>query len=361
MKLKSSFSLKSGCIIGAFSIIVTFAFCLIIVLSQKVAATSSSTGRVYYLLESAEILGSGAYTGAPHIAPSNIITESQLYSDSMGFYISHLFPMAIIFCFFLFFSALLVWSLLMRLQKNQIENMTSSILNLNSDTPYIPNFSEAVDHLRSQFQTNLDDYKRLNSYLSHEQKNALAILRANMELSPNPVYLKNLDYLAASIDDILTLAETQNNEALESVDVSLICASVCDSYKKLTDKIRFFFDEDSDTIVIAKHRWIYRAISNLVDNAIKYGLNRHIEVSVYAEKGSVIVKVKDYGIGIAPEKQELIFNNRYRISEQKNDGYGIGLSLVSHVCDLCGGFIYLESEISMGSTFYLALPQSVPD
>ena len=90
---------------------------------------------------------------------------------------------------------------------------------------------------------------------------------------------------------------------------------------------------------------------------MKYGEDKPIFLSVKAKNGSVIVMVKDNGIGIREDKQEMIFGNRYRINELNRDGYGIGLSLVSHVCDLCGGFITVDSEPGKGSVFYLSFPQ----
>ena len=71
---------------------------------------------------------------------------------------------------------------------------------------------------------------------------------------------------------------------------------------------------------------------------------------------SVIIIVKDHGIGISEEKQNQIFNHNYRINELNKDGYGIGLSLVSHVCDLCQGFVTVESKMQEGTTFYLSFP-----
>ena len=71
---------------------------------------------------------------------------------------------------------------------------------------------------------------------------------------------------------------------------------------------------------------------------------------------SVVVKVSDHGIGICEEEQEKIFQHHYRIQELKKDGYGIGLSLVQHVCDLCGGFVYVESTPHVETSFYLSFP-----
>jgi len=217
-------------------------------------------------------------------------------------------------------------------------------------------FSAVYQKLKQQFFDRITDYKRLHSYLSHEQKNNIAILRTELELSENVELLKTIDRISDSIDDILTLSESDEDTMKVEVDITLVCAEVCDAYMNLSDKISFSFDE-ADHVIFAKDRWIYRAVSNLVDNAVKYGNGKSIEVSVVSKNHSIIVSVKDYGVGIDASAQEVIFDHRFRINELQKDGYGIGLSLVSHVCDLCGGFVFVESEENEGSTFYLSFPE----
>lgn len=109
-------------------------------------------------------------------------------------------------------------------------------------------------------------------------------------------------------------------------------------------------------VIMAKERWIKRAVSNLLDNAIKYGDGKLVEVVVKRKHHSIIITVSDHGIGISEKKQAEIFNHQYRVNELNKDGYGIGLSLVSHVCELCNGFVIVDSEEGKGSTFYLSFP-----
>ncbi len=361
LKPKTSYSIKIGLIIAAFSLVIAIVLIGVLLFSQRYMQPQSGyTATMLYPIEGSDItLPNSSVT----IAPDKITTSSEIYQASVLHFISQLMPLAIFLGIFLFGALFCLWLMLTKVQEKQMEAVTKSVVSLDAaaELSHIPSFAAAIEAVRQQYQDNLNDYKRLTSYLSHEQKNALAILRTNVELSPNPVYLRNLDYLAAGIDDILTLAETEGEEIVGSVDVSLVCAAVCDSYKKITDTITFSFDEMESTEVAAKQRWIYRAVSNLVDNAVKYGNGKPIEVGVRAEKHSVIVTVKDNGIGIPKEKQEKIFADRYRVNEQKNDGYGIGLSLVSHVCDLCGGYVALESEIGVGTNFYLSFPALTVD
>ena len=190
---------------------------------------------------------------------------------------------------------------------------------------------------------NLKSFKKLSSYLSHEQKNAISLLRAKLQYYGHEEYLKQLDDISTSIEDVLTLSDSENIEMFEETDCTLICAELCDAYKKLNNSINFTFNEDNCSI-LAKPRWIVRAVSNLLDNAVKYGKGLPIDMSVSRQYDSVVITVTDYGCGISKNEQNKIFQNRYRVKDLNRDGYGIGLSLVSHVCDLCGGFVWVDSE-----------------
>lgn len=280
----------------------------------------------------------------------------EIFTSTM---LKKLLPISAVFLIALFLFSICLWVILKSLYEKRILKIAEQMNDAITDrtTADHPILNAAYEQISQKFDDRLNDYKRLSSYLSHEQKNAIAILRTNLELSESREYLKNLDDIADSIDDILTLSESMDEAPLVPVDVSLICAEVYDNYRKVTDTISFDFDEEADTEILARSRWIYRAIANLLDNAIKYGENKPIALSVHTKKNSVIVQVKDSGIGIGEDKQEAIFQNRFRINELKKDGYGIGLSLVSHVCDLCGGFVMVESQEGKGSVFYLSFPQ----
>lgn len=268
----------------------------------------------------------------------------------------------IILTFFLIFilASFILWKILNKMHDKEIENIVTNLSSLDEDfNPYLvsKSFGIAYENIKDKFKQNLDDYKKLNSYLSHEQKNAIAILRTNLEIDDNKEYIKLLDNIADSIDDILTLSDLKADDEMAKIDLSLICASICDTYKKTYKNIEFDFDDKNSTTILAKERWIYRAVSNLVDNAVKYGRGKTIKISVKNKYNSVIITVEDNGIGMDKNSIENIFNNKYRINNLKKDGYGIGLSLVSHVCDLCNGVIVVDSEINKGSCFYLSFSE----
>jgi signal transduction histidine kinase len=101
--------------------------------------------------------------------------------------------------------------------------------------------------------------------------------------------------------------------------------------------------------------------TNLLENAIKYGLGRPISVSIRASGGRAFLVVKDAGIGIAPEKQERIFEPFERaVSARHYGGLGLGLFIVRTIVEGLGGRISVTSTPDAGSTFVVELPQGEP-
>ncbi len=243
-----------------------------------------------------------------------------------------------------------------KLSQNTLETAFSEICNSKDEQDSKNKY--LYENIKKHFENSMEEFKRLSSYLSHEQKNSIALLRAKLEYDKNYEYIKYVDSLTNNIYDILTLSDDYTEDDICEVDCTLITAEICDEFLQLGIDLNFDFDEDQDCTVSAKTRWISRAIYNLIDNAVKYGQDNLISVSLRRELDSVIVEVNDQGIGIAQEKQQQVFENRYRISSLNSDGYGIGLSLVSHVCDLCKGFVWVESKQGRGSTFYMTMPAS---
>ena len=267
---------------------------------------------------------------------------------------------AVSMCLFFLLSSLLLWAVLPQIQRRANIRILRSMKEFEqTETPcpgLDPAIQEALEEIRQKFQDHLNDYKRLNAYVSHEQKNALSVLRTTVELKAGADAVKSIDRIVDNMEDILTLSD-DSTAAAAPVDAALICAAVCDSYRSQAVPIYFDFEEGQDATILAKERWIYQAVGNLIDNAVKYGSEKPIEVFVQTRHGSVIITVRDHGIGIPLERQEQIFQNRYRVHQLKRDGYGIGLSLVAHVCNLCGGFAFVESKENEGSRFYLSFPK----
>lgn len=284
-------------------------------------------------------------------------TIGEIYNESV---VNELPTITFIFFILIGISTFLLWIILKKMSNRDIMELVDTLNNIEDSKGFDnldPNLKDAYLSIKNKFSTNIEDYKRLNSYISHEQKNTLSILRTNLEIKKDKSILKSIDKISNSIEDILTISATKQNVKTTPVDVALVCAEVCDEYSKVMDKIEFDFDDEGNSTILAKEIWIYRAVTNIIDNAIKYGNGSKVTVNVSNKKGSVIVKVRDYGIGMNEEHVRKIFNDRYRVNELKKDGYGIGLSLVNHVCKLCDGIVWVDSKEGEGSTFYLVFKE----
>jgi PAS domain S-box-containing protein len=102
------------------------------------------------------------------------------------------------------------------------------------------------------------------------------------------------------------------------------------------------------------------AISNLVDNAIKYTFEGSVTVGVTEKKSMVVFWVKDTGVGIGAAHFPRLFEKFYRIKRRdtlKVKGTGLGLAIVRSVVGLHRGKVWVESQLGEGSTFYLAVPK----
>ena len=101
-----------------------------------------------------------------------------------------------------------------------------------------------------------------------------------------------------------------------------------------------------------------RAVSNLVDNALRFTPNGGlIGITIATHPAHAEVAVSDSGCGIAPEHLLRVFDRFYRVeSSRSSDGAGLGLALVKSIADLHGGSARIESELNRGTTVTLTFP-----
>ncbi len=101
-------------------------------------------------------------------------------------------------------------------------------------------------------------------------------------------------------------------------------------------------------------------LSNLIENAIKYSDDeKYIHISLSHRKNSVLLSVKDHGVGIPQKSIKHIFEKFYRVEDAltaHTKGHGLGLSIVKYLVEQNGGSIQVESEEGTGTTFFVAFP-----
>ena len=121
-------------------------------------------------------------------------------------------------------------------------------------------------------------------------------------------------------------------------------------------------EEPLPVIEADSHR-LRRALSNLLDNAIKYSQSGGtITLSTREQGNEVVVSVRDEGAGIAPEELYHVFDAFHRGREPENQvqGFGLGLAGVKAIVEGHGGRVQVQSEVGKGSTFSVVLPKTPP-
>ncbi len=163
--------------------------------------------------------------------------------------------------------------------------------------------------------------------------------------------------------DTLTLSRLERNEvALQVSDVDLegLLQSVTAQY---ADRRKVVIRSEGDTRVNGDDDRLRQVFSNLVDNAIKYSPNgREPEVTIEGRADDVVVRVRDFGIGIPTGELSRVFDRFSRASNAKKmriSGTGFGLFLTKQLVGLHGGTIAVESAEGEGSTFVVTLPRRV--
>jgi signal transduction histidine kinase len=121
-------------------------------------------------------------------------------------------------------------------------------------------------------------------------------------------------------------------------------------------KINFVWDTvKQKVLIIADKTHMNRLFTNLITNSID-ACNKNkcqIEIIETMEEDHILVQVKDNGHGILPEMQQKIFTPNFTT---KSSGTGLGLAMCKSIVEQAEGFIWFETEVGKGTTFFVRLP-----
>jgi signal transduction histidine kinase len=174
--------------------------------------------------------------------------------------------------------------------------------------------------------------------------------------------------LAELVNDLLRYGKLEAGVAdtsLQQVAVADLCAEIERLGNLLLDErdVELEIDRADAPECLQTDRTKLRTIlRNLVTNAAKFTACGTIAVRVAEERERVIFSVRDTGVGIAPQDQELIFEPFRQLdgsTTRRHRGIGLGLALSRKLARILGGELSVQSAIGVGSTFTLALPLPV--
>lgn len=185
------------------------------------------------------------------------------------------------------------------------------------------------------------------------------------------IILRSSNQLLNIVNDILTISSIETSQVKLSVTIS--------DLNVMIDKLFASFKEEADTkgLELCYHKGfsdnraevytdvlkLQQIMSNLISNALKYTKKGNVTFGYDLKSGVkneyLLFFVKDTGIGIEKERQQIIFEKFRKIDDKSgalNTGMGLGLSIAKAFADIMGGRIRVESVSGEGSVFYLEIP-----
>ena len=272
-----------------------------------------------------------------------------------------------------------------KIGKIQAQNLSESL--------EIPDSNDEISQLTASFNkmlSRLDDaftaQKQFSASAAHELRTPLAVMQTNLEVfarkkePSTDEYLELFSMIQEQTGRLSHLAEIlldmtgiQTVERSETISLAELTEEVfCDLASVAEQKQIELIQRDGDCTVTGSYLLLYRAVYNLVENAIKYN-HPSGKVTVTLHPGKVIldassqphpadcafIEISDTGIGISPEYQEKIFAPFFRVDKSRSramGGAGLGLALVTEIARQHGGQVKVLESNEKGSTIALMLP-----
>ncbi len=272
-----------------------------------------------------------------------------------------------------------------KINKIEAENLSESL--------EVPSTDDEIALLTGSFNkmlSRLDDaftvQKQFSASAAHELRTPLAVMQTNLEVfarkkSPTVneyqdvfrMIQEQTERLSHLSEVLLDMTGIQSIERSDSISLAVLADEVCcDLISIAEQKDVELLQEDGDSTVTGSYLLLYRAVYNLVENAIKYNhpggkVTIRIIQKPYVLDQSLqslstncaFVEISDTGIGISPEYQKKIFEPFFRVDKSRSramGGAGLGLALVSEIALQHGGQVKVLESGNKGSTIALILP-----
>lgn len=240
----------------------------------------------------------------------------------------------------------------------------------------INDLADSFNAMLARLELAFSAQKRFSTAAAHELKTPLATIRTNVDvlkLSDAPTeedYRELMDVLTRQttrmsqlVDDLFTMSSLQECDLKDDVPLDALLDSVADELLHTAEEKDIALSVDAVPCGLKGNQlMLSRAISNIVENAIRYtptGGSVHLHCS--RDGDDVCVTVSDSGPGIAEEHLPLIFDPFYRVDPSRSrslGGAGIGLAIAEQIVAQHGGRITAENREEGGCRFTLIIPRA---
>jgi signal transduction histidine kinase len=239
--------------------------------------------------------------------------------------------------------------------------------------------SRTINGMLEQIELLVHGVRNVSNSIAHDLRTPLAELRSRLEelslIKPPPEQayaeidgaVADVDRVIRIFDALLRLAEIDagmRRSGFVTLDVADLAANAVEFYAPAAElrNINLSLRSDGPVSVAGDPVLLAQALSNLIDNALKYApINGAIQVSVLTQGDHAAVSVSDNGAGIADEEKGRVVERFYRGDASRGTpGVGLGLSLVQAVAKLHGSQLTLSDQ-NPGLRVTLSIPLSIAD
>ena len=257
----------------------------------------------------------------------------------------------------------------------QAKNLKEPILSKSNSTE-IERLTLAFNRLLLRLEETFATQRQFSANAAHELRTPLAVMSTKFEVfekNKNPdeadykeainMARNQTDRLSHVIDILLEMTELQSAPKSDSISLSEISEEViCDLVAVADKKHISLIQEDSEARLTGSDTLVYRAIYNLIENAIKYNKEGGtVSVAIAEDDSFAKVIITDTGSGIAKEDWDKIFEPFFRVDKSRSrsmGGAGLGLALVKEIAVRHGGDVKVVESSDRGSSIELSLSKN---
>jgi len=223
---------------------------------------------------------------------------------------------------------------------------------------------------------NVQLMRRFVEDAGHELNSPLSIVRAKTESLENRLAkqgidteeitasVRSLNRMEKIISDLMYLTELDAESVTEgftAIDVGQLLRHVSEDFRDRFEEknIAFKVCQDFQGEITGDAELLYRAFSNLVENALRYTDKGEVEIAANHDRSEIKITIKDSGIGIEADHLTRLFERFYRVDKSRSrtsGGVGLGLSIVKTIVEKHRGAITIVSRQLQGTEVTLAFP-----
>lgn len=265
--------------------------------------------------------------------------------------------------------------LTLQIEDIQAKNLKKPILSKSNSTE-IERLTLAFNRLLLRLEETFATQRQFSANAAHELRTPLAVMSTKFEVfekNKNPdeadykeaigMARSQTDRLSHVIDILLEMTELQSAPKSDSISLSEITEEViCDLVAVAEKKNISLVQDDGEARLTGSDTLVYRAIYNLIENAIKYNKeDGKVSVAITEDENFAKVIITDTGSGIAKEYWDRIFEPFFRVDKSRSrsmGGAGLGLALVKEIAVRHGGDVKVIESSNKGSSIELSLSKN---